>query len=339
MTLILTVLGEELVVIAADRMLSRASSGTPNVDNAIKMVIFYNDMAFGYTGLAQLINEKRKWVDTDRWLVNVLMEVRIRSARDACALIAQRANEAFASIQQRTGKSWPHAFLGGGWVRNPNVADIKPEPSAILISNFHNIVQSANPAPLVIETAPSTSFRVIPVSLMSGMGGIFRVGFPQNEQETSWLLQTLAKCRSDRDICIALKESIRQTSRRLNGRYVGEDVLTGVMPRRASIAACVRVVGPQGGNGAIFANEEVMTAGAKLANDESSCFLRFAPRRDNGVYAAPHIVAPGFDHSAFLFPEHGEMECMVEFISSRIGQFDAVVHSRVKRPRLKKRNS
>src|SRR5207247_7399289 len=81
-----------------DRMVSRPPDGRPVSQNAIKMVLYYNDMVFGCTGTARLLDIKGNWRSTDRWLSDVLKTVRTRSLR---AALNARSEEHTSELQSR----------------------------------------------------------------------------------------------------------------------------------------------------------------------------------------------------------------------------------------------
>jgi hypothetical protein len=104
------------------------------------------------------------------------------------------------------------------------------------------------------------------------------------------------------DFVHLLKESIRQTSRRLNNTFVGQDILAAVMSRNAVMSDDVVAMSTDGKYVSLFTNSDP----APFPDRYKACmFSRFPKDSDGGVYESPHIVAPGFKTAMTLLADDG----------------------------------
>lgn len=116
MTQILACLTPDVVVMAADRRLTKLHTDrTVEVadEEAAKMVLLGRQVAFGYTGLANVRPPPRG--QTDLWLMNALsppapmLDETIEQVRAA-------ATEAFSKITHVGPRAKRHAFVAAGWM-------------------------------------------------------------------------------------------------------------------------------------------------------------------------------------------------------------------------------
>ncbi len=299
MTLILCQRSPLWVAIAADRMLSIPPSGIPVPIKAVKLVQFYNEAVFGCTGYGGLLNDKGQWVPTDRWLVDVLVSGGTRSLEKALVCIAESATRSFRLMERRqSGASKVRqAFLAVGWVRVQEAGDAVL-PAVAFISNYHGSDGSE-----LASTAKE--FGVLGNALETSGIMMHSVGQAQSLKEIAWMQSQLEQSAHNMQNAMhfvhLMKQSIRQTSKRLNGRYVGKDVLALVIPRSAAFYEDICVLGPRGGCGYAFQN----VPERQVPIENCSFFFRFREGSDLGTYESPHVVCPGFSAVSLLFSHDG----------------------------------
>ncbi|MBM3167011.1 MAG: hypothetical protein FJZ94_06165 [Chloroflexi bacterium] len=140
MTIILTCLTWQYIVQVSDRRLTK--NGKLYEDNANKAIDFCGQMAFAYSGLAEL-----EGMRTDLWLANVLSSPSARALPEALTAIRDRASECFRHLpypyspQQKI-----QSFVGVGWASLAEEASSQPistqqkdfQPILIEITNYRN---------------------------------------------------------------------------------------------------------------------------------------------------------------------------------------------------------
>jgi hypothetical protein len=112
MTLLLTCLTPDYVVLAADRRLIELPSEKIVDDDAAKVVVLGTQVVFAYTGLANVLPPPRG--RTDLWIVDCLTP----PPPDLPAVFTKLRDDAtatFRSIARVGPKSKRHAFVGAGW--------------------------------------------------------------------------------------------------------------------------------------------------------------------------------------------------------------------------------
>lgn len=288
MTLIIAVSTPRWNAIASDRILCRLDGQAVKSD-AVKLVLYFNDMVFGYTGLARLLGKDRRWHDTSEWLLDVLLSVGGRSVPNAVEVVLHEAQESFDRMY-RLHPSWPNhplAFLGIGWERHTSQPSKIEYSTCALVSNFH-LATGGRFAP----SNPGRLFSGHLERISQPVVSCAAIGYQQTQEEMDWL-----KERIDPQLLAAknvdfMKQSIRQTSKRLKHKYVGMDVLAAIIPHDAPLSRHVIVTSLQGDAGFRFTDDPVIPL--EFDQHECSYFLRYSPARDQSVYYAPHIVAPGF---------------------------------------------
>jgi hypothetical protein len=315
MTLILMMQAPGWVALTSDRMLSTPDgAGTQN--HAIKLVLYFNDMVFAYTGPSQLIAENKQWQSTDLWLAELLESLPERSIPAALEKIQQQTQAAFDRRFALIPKSKviPFAIAGVGWERDSS------DPPGIhcsvdaLISNFHEEQDGLSIPGQATKTFTLSINRLRDYHNHIGLGSM---GCAQSPNESRWLREqmfaTYNTTHAAEKFVDLMKDSIRQTSTRLRGKYVGKDILAAVIFRKAAISNRVVACIPQAKSGIVFDNDTVMKPVQSQAEPDYSLFLRFRGGRDTGLYATPHIVAPGFKHARGWVNETGEY-----MLSSRV---------------------
>jgi hypothetical protein len=113
MTQLLAAVNVNCAVVAADRRLTWLRANAPPEvadDDATKVVLLEEKVAFAYTGLANLRPVGRS--ETHWWLMNVLDPMPV-SLDQALRTVEQRATNAFKRIKDVSG-STRHAFVATG---------------------------------------------------------------------------------------------------------------------------------------------------------------------------------------------------------------------------------
>src|SRR5688572_3428440 len=134
MTLVISFQNKDFVAIAADRMLS--IRGKPVALDKLKLVFFYSDMVFGYSGYGRMLDSKNQPQYTDIWLAHVLASIRERSIGKAVEVIAA---ESGASVCKASAMNlgFPkefHCIVGVGWHRP--IDNVGLVPVTYQIANF-----------------------------------------------------------------------------------------------------------------------------------------------------------------------------------------------------------
>ncbi|MEU7957763.1 hypothetical protein [Micromonospora humida] len=159
MTLILSAMTPNFIVLASDRRLTDGATGKLITDRENKAVLLYGQIIMGYTGLARLGR-----MPTDKWIVQTLtgvppaMAVTVLAEETATIIRGMRVPEALRS----------HAYLLAGWLMDR--ATNQRVATSILISNFHNEHGK--------RIAPRGGFIAIRRSMGRSSVGIQSVGVP-----------------------------------------------------------------------------------------------------------------------------------------------------------------
>ena len=122
MTLVQTLLTEDLVVLVADRRLTWPDGGLAD-DNFTKVVLWRDGFMAAFTGIARINATATK--STSEWIAEVLADY--RGFEDGVAALQRRASEKLASLPQ-----WPDLRLGiivAGF-------DFRRYPRFAMVSNF-----------------------------------------------------------------------------------------------------------------------------------------------------------------------------------------------------------
>jgi hypothetical protein len=215
MTLILSYVTEDLVLLASDRRLTQLPSGALADDNANKATVFCGRIAIGYTGLAQI-----KLQRTDEWLTNILIPVR-GGLSEAVNTIREEATRYFSSIAASPTQK-RHAFLAVGWTRsNP---EQRSRPFLYLISNFHE--PSGVTLPAAGEQFKSMIYTPEPARLPL----LHAIPRPYvSDDEGRQLHAALVSMVEPQEIGLALAGAIRSVASR--DQRVGKNILVVCLPR------------------------------------------------------------------------------------------------------------
>ena len=120
MTLVLSCLTHQFVVQVSDCRVSRIRNDQLEIvdDHRNKGTLYCSEMAFAYSGLAELGQEH-----TDVWMMNVLALA--VSLNDTAHLLRRKATEEFRRIR-RPSAFKRHAFVGVGWGKPSENSPIIP---------------------------------------------------------------------------------------------------------------------------------------------------------------------------------------------------------------------
>jgi hypothetical protein len=118
MTLVLSCVAQEYVLQVCDRRLTKWPTGELVDDDTNKAVLLTNRVAFSFTGLAMIGGKQ-----TDLWLTEVLSAG--TSIGDAVGRVRSTATEAFHGMRMAPAAK-RHAFVGTGWARFREGADLEP---------------------------------------------------------------------------------------------------------------------------------------------------------------------------------------------------------------------
>jgi hypothetical protein len=300
MTLILAMQHADWVAMASDRLLS-IEAGQTRATDAIKSVLYFNDMVFGYTGFAQLPLLGNGIVDTAKWLTKILAVLPERSIPAAVESICNHAQWAHDRIYRTNPRLRPTrgAFIGVGWERDEEAPATIGYTSIAVVSNFY----CQGPDGRFSQGEPRDQF-----SWGIGrerIGGIHHAAsgvgqFVTPRELIDW--QSRANVlygqgvRLPADYVRLMVGTIRGVSKRLKGKGVGQDVLVAVLPRAAATSEVVVASAPQAHATFVFTNEKRFLHAIPKSTPRAE-FFRFAPGGDRGAYTFPNLVAPGFAYS------------------------------------------
>jgi hypothetical protein len=299
MTLILATRTSNWVAIAADRMISINGQST-NLP-AIKLVLFYNAMIFGYTGTAVMPDDNGKLVGTDDWLATILASVGKNSISDAIEAIRDRASGTLARHPLRYSSPLILEFIGVGWAREYHNSTARG--LFCRISNrFGSDGQKFKlPSKNFIVSADFAADQCI-------VGNA--TGCTQTPAEMKWLQEKVVKSvyrgKTAFYVVDRMKDSIRQTSNRLNGKFVGKEVIATIIPRGVTDIDPVYLGNIQTGGATFFQNNFPVDP---MPPRSAWCWsIRYAEGRNDGVYYSPHLVAPGFTSQGLFMPKSDDLQ-------------------------------
>jgi hypothetical protein len=300
MTLILATQHADWVAMASDRLLS-TTSGQTRATDAIKSVLYFNDMVFGYTGFARLPLPGDGLVDTATWLTKILAVVPERSIAAAVQSICDHAQMAHDWIYRTNPRLRPTrgAFIGVGWERDEEAPATIGYTSIAVVSNFY----CQGPDGRFSQEAPRDQFsygiwRERIDGLHHAASGVGQYVTPRELMDWQSRANALygQGVRLPSDYVRLMVGTIRGVSKRLKGKGVGQDVLVAVLPRAAAISEVVVASAPQAHATFVFTNERRFLRAIPKSTPRVE-FFRFAPGGDRGLYTFPNLVAPGFAYS------------------------------------------
>lgn len=135
MTLILSCITPDYAILVADRRNMALEKYAIVEDDRSKIVLYCQQVAFAYTGLAEIEGLK-----TDHWLLDKLMPIREIPQMPLAAVCAKIAYHATQAFQKPPLSLFPrpflrHAFIGVGWFPGTR---LKPVSFLVSISNALN---------------------------------------------------------------------------------------------------------------------------------------------------------------------------------------------------------
>lgn len=219
MTLIATLVTNEIVTMVSDRLLTKG--GRPYDDKSNKAVVVCSHMGYGYTGRA-FIDSKR----ADDWLVDVLAQTKMGRITDVFEYVAERASEDFAKMPgSRTTKA--HAFVVAGWAEQGERGPHRP---------FVGTISNALDDDWAMSGHVADSFKVRWVAFRdTGEPQIYWLGQPVPRaiqvDTRRTLRKRLTKGDGTRVAVRILVESVRRVAK--DNDWVGADLMAVSIPREA----------------------------------------------------------------------------------------------------------
>lgn len=279
MTSILSIATPYFVAQVADRRLTFVD-GTGNArlvdDNANKLTLFCNRMAFGYTGLAHIGRQR-----TDVWLSDLLGKFSGANLTEAIMELKQEATAAFSKLPY-SSKLKRHAFVGVGWACT-DAAQLEFKPSICQISNFHSkdgrVLDSAN-----------NEFGLGSVIYTPPQWGWMEVGAYMYPREVARLTRLLSRAARKEATTISAVRLMVRAIRAINERgdkTVGKNLLAVIMPIGVAAAPSVHVL--MGGGAGIHIGE----GDPDFRNAPNIFSAYFRDGESDGNIYAPNVVCKG----------------------------------------------
>jgi hypothetical protein len=188
-------------------------------------------MAFAFAGRAQIGGIK-----TDAWLAAELEKLPVRSVVTACEHIQQRATEEFRKIH--VPAKWKHhAFVGIGFIPQPDSSDLRP--ITVRISNYYdeNGVRLDKIRDRFMISRDKAGKKLV-VATHTGHPITNKTGHPITKEEIdAWVrsIQSLEKRGAGPVAFIrCFKDFIRHVSYRLSNKWVGKSLLAVALPKEAA---------------------------------------------------------------------------------------------------------
>jgi hypothetical protein len=266
MTLILACLTANTAYQVSDRRLTRLLEPETIIDDDRNKAVFVGRVSFGYTGLAEIGNER-----TDNWLARVISEGPTNDMAQVAERIRNGATVAFRRMPRNVRH---HAFQGVGWFRLRGERCLSPG-----IVTVHNCLDDHTG---LWVGQPFEEFRIstqFPSSL-PGSCILNSVGVTPTAQEKGAIVRLVRKCVKHRTstpatVAKALIISLRWLSTR--HPRIGSSLLAISLPKR-SVEEWERT-----GRSALLAGPP---------NDRTATFTYISP---NGTrtWFGPHIVREG----------------------------------------------
>lgn len=276
LTSILSIATPHFVAQVADRRLSfvdAAGNVSLAEDNANKITLFCNRMAFGYTGLAHIGQER-----TDVWLSHLLGKFSGMSLKEALTELKAQATAVFATLPY-SRRVKRHAFVGVGWTcTNSELLQFKP--MICRISNFYD----QNEALPFAQNEFNMAFKIFEPQNWGWMD----VGAYMYPREIASLTRLLGRAASHDASCVSAVRLMVAAIRNISARNptVGRDLSGIVMPNSVATAASVQVL--MGGGAAMFIGDG--DPDFRAPTIESF----FVPDgRSDGVIYAPNLACGG----------------------------------------------
>lgn len=279
MTLILSIATPAFVAQVADRRLTFvdvAGNVTLADDNANKLTLFCNRMAFGYTGLAHIGRQK-----TDVWLSHLLGKFSGASLKEATTELKQEATAAFARLPY-SSRVKRHAFVGVGWACT-EAAQLEFKPMICRISNFHDkdgqglpFAQKEFTFAFTIYSPPKWGWLEIPARM--------------NKREIAALTRLLSRAARKGVSAFSAVRLMVAAIRAINERgdkTVGRNLLAVVMPSDVAAAPSVQVL--IGGGAGMYIGD----GDPDFKNSPNIFSAYFPDGQSYGTIYAPNLAGKG----------------------------------------------
>jgi hypothetical protein len=303
MTLILSLATPWYVIQVADRRLVWSDTWRIADDAANKVVQFCNQMAFSYTGLAELGGRK-----TDVWLTEQLVTLSSKDPDVVLKHIADRATEAVRKIPYPTRKKF-HAFVGIGWTTEPS----KPcRPLICEVTNF----RSPDPEAKMLTEAQDR-FVVCQSEFPADSAGVLATGAELSAAASNHIKRLTRAC-GDRQLANPatylriMVETIRLAAD--GNRKVGKDLLAVFLPRETA-ASGPMVSYQRHHDGHVFVGPAIPpdrlkdlqdAANAGSINVPACMYIPATNDPSSPVYHTPNMVCPGEGAIAGMTFAYGE---------------------------------
>ena len=216
MTQIVACITRDFVALAADRRLTDLRSGQLVDDEAAKLVVVGTQMAFAYTGLANVRPPPRG--QSDLWLVSVFSPVPDR-VPDFFTRLQAAATETFSRIAHLGPRAKRHAFVAVGW--DYNGEEFEP---------FVSVVSNALADNGAWEPGARREFHGRATRLQGGDILIMPFGQPWTRDTAAWIRQQAVTPLDPAGALALLAATIRRTA--AVNRTVGRGLQAIVLPRQ-----------------------------------------------------------------------------------------------------------
>ncbi len=272
MTQILTCLTDDVVVMVADRRLTRATpDGRIEVvdDDAAKVVLLGQQVAVGYTGLANVRPPPR--ARTDWWLVDALSPPEA-TLDGTVEQLRVRATEVFGKMSHVGPRAKRHAFVAAGW--SPSGGGVRPFYLTIsnALSSYGFWLEKSTPEFVThIEWLPQgTPFRFDATGQRAPAAVKQRVLAELSNPEG----------RAPSQIAANLTRAVRETAEKND--TVGEGLLVTVIPRDTASKT----------GGLVISTEESVDPYGQISFPEVDCPTSFylPAKGKTGIVYAPHYM-------------------------------------------------
>ncbi|MEV6525017.1 hypothetical protein AB0M43_23975 [Longispora sp. NPDC051575] len=230
MTLILSAMTQQCIVMVSDRRLTDSVTKKIVEHNENKVVLLADRLMLGYTGFAKLDK-----TPTDIWVAEQVTGshpsqwLTILQERAAVAVRRVRRNYRVPPSKSR------HAFLVAGWLPDESGVD---RPHSFLISNFHDANGNDRSQPTNEFTMSTETLRPNDYSNLSWVGGLAKGG----QERLVRALRVISKYsaqnpgRPDGIVEVLIKELLNTAEVGVGPgkeKLVGRDMLVTAFPRLA----------------------------------------------------------------------------------------------------------
>lgn len=268
MTLVLSCLTHQFVVQVSDCRVSRIRNDQLEIvdDHRNKGTLYCSEMAFAYSGLAELGQEY-----TDVWMMNVLALA--ESLNDTAHLLRRKATEEFRRIR-RPSAFKRHAFVGVGWGKPSEDSPIIPV--RVTISNA--LDKNDNWLP---EAKDEFEINAFPLEEKTAFALCRPIGARVRKTQFDELRRNISLCVKHEVGSLQhvrlLAEAIRRVA--IYNRGVGRNLIAMILPKSAAFK-------PE-----IFFFTPIHPSGALVI--DNPMFFRISDDTDKLEWYAPNFVCEG----------------------------------------------